>query len=111
MASRSTSARCSHLAAARQPRLQCVISSDRVVRDPVEAVKLAQRACELTNYEQPQLLDTLAAAYAAAGKFPEAVETAEKALKRSRDAGEEQVESEIHSRLDLYRSGKAYHAE
>ncbi|MHC4621593.1 MAG: tetratricopeptide repeat protein, partial [Planctomycetota bacterium] len=33
-------------------------------RDPNEALRLAVRACELTNYRQPEALDTLAAAYA-----------------------------------------------
>jgi hypothetical protein len=30
----------------------------------VEAVKLAERACKLTNYKNPYTMDTLAAAYA-----------------------------------------------
>ena len=44
-----------------------------------QAVQLAERACELTHYGQPVFLGTLAAAYAEAGRFPEAVTTAEKA--------------------------------
>ena len=38
-------------------------------RNAAKAVELARRACELTKYRQPFLLDTLAAAYAAVGRF------------------------------------------
>ncbi|MCJ7693526.1 MAG: tetratricopeptide repeat protein [Sedimentisphaerales bacterium] len=48
--------------------------------DPGDAVKFAKRACELTAYEQPEMLDILAAAYAATGEFGAAVQSAEKAL-------------------------------
>ena len=34
------------------------------VQNPTEAVKFAQSACEFTSYKQPDLLDTLAIAYA-----------------------------------------------
>ena len=44
-----------------------------------EAVHLAERACELAHYGQPLFIGTLAAAYAEAGRYPEAVTTAEKA--------------------------------
>jgi hypothetical protein len=44
--------------------------------DLSEAVRLAERACQLTDYKVPQLVGTLAAAYAEAGRFDEAVTTA-----------------------------------
>jgi len=46
--------------------------------NPKKAVYLAERACRLTKYEDPGLLDTLAAAYEAAGDSAKAAETAEK---------------------------------
>ena len=49
------------------------------LRNGAEAVRLAERACELTHYGEPLFIGTLAAAYAEAGRFPEAVTTAEKA--------------------------------
>ena len=49
-------------------------------RDAAEAVRLAEHACELSDYENAVSLDTLAAAYAEAGRFPEAVRIARKAL-------------------------------
>ncbi len=48
-------------------------------RDGAEAVRLAERACQLTEYKQPMMVGTLAAAYAEAGRFDEAVATAQKA--------------------------------
>lgn len=41
-------------------------------RDPAEAVRLAERACEITQRASAECLDTLAAAYAAAGRHEEA---------------------------------------
>ena len=44
------------------------------VRDGAEAVELAQRAVKLSGGQEPAILDTLAAAYAEAGRFADAVE-------------------------------------
>ena len=56
-------------------------STNPSVRDASRAVRLAEEACKVTTFKEPALLDTLAAAYAAAGRFDEAVNTAETALK------------------------------
>ena len=40
--------------------------ADENLRNPAEAVELSERACELTDYKDPLILDTLSAAYAAA---------------------------------------------
>ena len=53
---------------------------DTSVRNGAEAVTLAQRAVQLSGGREPAVLGTLAAAYAEAGRFPEAVQTARKAL-------------------------------
>ncbi|MGD0650694.1 MAG: tetratricopeptide repeat protein [Verrucomicrobiia bacterium] len=76
--------------------------------DPVRAVTLAQRACERTGNRRPAYLDTLAAAYAATGRFNDAVATAEKAVELARSAGQSQVVDEIEARLRLYRDGRVY---
>jgi Tfp pilus assembly protein PilF len=80
-------------------------------RDPNEAVRLALKACEMTGYDDPELLDTLAAAYAAAGDFPRALETAEKALKLAEAVGWNDLAGEISERLQLYKAGKPYQEE
>ena len=78
--------------------------------DPVRAVGLAERACKLTSDRVAPYLDTLAAAYAASGRFTDAVATAQEAVDLARSVGQTQVVSEIQTRLELYRSGRAYHA-
>jgi tetratricopeptide (TPR) repeat protein len=57
-------------------------------RDGTEAVRLAERACMLTDRRVPVLLDTLAAAYAETGDFGRALAAAEEALNRGRSAGD-----------------------
>ncbi len=52
---------------------------DAQFRNGTGAVQLATRACELTRYQHPIPLGTLAAAYAETGRFPEAVSFAERA--------------------------------
>ena len=76
--------------------------------DPTQAIELAERACKLTNYQQPGLLDTLAVAYSAAGEFPKAVATAEKALELARSSRQEQFAEQIQIRLKLYKAGQSY---
>jgi tetratricopeptide (TPR) repeat protein len=61
---------------------------DSTSRDGMEAVRLAERACTLTERRIPALLDTLAAAYAEAGDFSEAINVAQEALNRARSAGD-----------------------
>jgi tetratricopeptide (TPR) repeat protein len=76
--------------------------------NPQQAVQLALRACELTKYSDPGVLDTLAASYAAAGKFPEAVSAAEKALNLAESLQLKTVAEEVRNRLRLYNASKPY---
>jgi tetratricopeptide (TPR) repeat protein len=82
--------------------------NDDKIRNPTKAVRLAKRACELTNHESPGILDTLAAAYAAAGRFSQAIETAEKALELCQSSEQNTLKEEIKNRLVLYKAGKPY---
>jgi len=82
---------------------------DPKVRDSAEAVKLAERACKLTNYKNPYTLDTLGAAYAAGGRFSDAASVAEKALQLMSDSeGKADRIEAMQQRLRLYQSGKMY---
>ena len=76
--------------------------------DPVRAVTLAQRACELTGNRAAPYLDTLAVAYAATGHFADAIATAQKAIELAQSARRPQLAEEINARLELYRRGRAY---
>jgi tetratricopeptide (TPR) repeat protein len=61
---------------------------DSKSRDGNEAVRLAERACELTDRRVPAFLDTLAAAYAEAGDFSRGVAAGEEALRRAQAIGD-----------------------
>jgi tetratricopeptide (TPR) repeat protein len=71
-------------------------------------VQLAEAACALTAYQNPIPLSTLGAAYAEAGRFKEAIETAQKARGLAQAAGQPQFAEKNRQLLELYRSGKAY---
>jgi tetratricopeptide (TPR) repeat protein len=79
------------------------------IRNGREAVELAEHACRLTNNEQPFYLGTLAAAYAEAGRFNDAIATAEKARDLARKAGLDNVARRNEQLLELYRAGRPYH--
>lgn len=76
-----------------------------------KAVELATTANELTQYKQPAYLDTLAAAYAAAGSFSEAIKAARQALELARHTGKIDLARDIQTRLSLYQQGRAYQDE
>ena len=57
-------------------------------RDGREAVRLAERACALTERQIPALLDTLAAAYAEVGDFPRAISVTNEAVNRAHSSGD-----------------------
>ncbi len=72
------------------------------VRRGAEAVGLAERAVQLPGGQGPETLDTLAAAYAEAGRFPEAVETARRALSLARRGNKPTLIEAIKGRIALY---------
>ena len=76
-------------------------------RNGKRAVKLALKACELSDWKMGEYLDTLAAAYARTGDFDNAVKWQEKALEQSKPA----KPSEFRERLNLYRERKPWQAE
>jgi tetratricopeptide (TPR) repeat protein len=74
-------------------------------RDGALARKTATKACELTGWQQPGLLDTLAAAHAESGDFASAVKCQSKAIELETDANEK---AEFGDRLKLYKEKKPY---
>jgi len=90
--------------------LAWVLATDKFPenRNGVEALRWAQVACRGEGGEIPEYLDTLAAAYAEAGSFKSAVETARKGVKLARAASDEELARELEQRLALYESGRAF---
>ncbi len=78
------------------------------LRNGKRAVQLGEQACELTNYKETLFVGTLAAAYAEAGKFDEAVATAQKAIANAQRLGETKLAENNARLLELYRAHKAY---
>lgn len=73
-----------------------------------EAVALAERLVTLTRRQDASALDTLAAAYAAEGRYEEAQAVAEAALDLARRDGQRRLAADIELRLSLYRQGRSY---
>ena len=79
------------------------------LRDGNQAVILAESACEQTQYQEPTLIGTLAAAYAEAGRFSNAVVSCKQARDLAQKLGQTEIASKNEELLRLYESDKAYH--
>jgi Tfp pilus assembly protein PilF len=84
-------------------------SGEAEFRDGVQAVKHAERACELTHNRETMMMGTLAAAYAEAGRFDEAVATAQKACALASESGQQELLQKNQELLELYRQHQPYH--
>jgi tetratricopeptide (TPR) repeat protein len=85
-------------------------SPEPALRDGANAVRSATKACELAGWKSPELLETLAAAYAESANFAEAVRWQEKALADldlHKSANEDRSKA-ARARLDLYRKNVPY---
>ena len=74
-------------------------------RDGPKAVEFATRACELTDWNEAGIIDTLAAAYAEMGDFALAVKWQTRAIDLETDT---KNKDEFAGRLKLYNEKKAY---
>jgi Flp pilus assembly protein TadD len=78
------------------------------IRNGTEAVELAQRAVQLSDRREPAVLGTLAAAYAEAGRFPEAVQTARKALELATEQNKQSLAESVKAKIPLYKAGTPF---
>jgi len=84
-------------------------SPDARIREGSRAVKLAEEACELTHYQQTIMIGTLAAAYAEAGRFDEAIATGQKACTLAAERGQTNLLKRNQELVILYQTHQAYH--
>ncbi|MFH0983872.1 MAG: tetratricopeptide repeat protein [Planctomycetota bacterium] len=78
-------------------------------RNGAEAVSRAEFVCRQTSAPDPRYLDILAAAYAEAGRFGEAIATLQQAIGMVERNGPAEVLPELQKRLALYQSGESFH--
>jgi Tfp pilus assembly protein PilF len=90
------------------------------IRIGTEAVRLAEHACEITSNSEPMCLSTLAASYAEAGRFDDAVATAQRAhdlaMKQAQGAknpdevkSSENLAARNLEWMEIYRAHRPYH--
>jgi tetratricopeptide (TPR) repeat protein len=77
-------------------------------RNGDEAVQLAGQAVELSKGEEPMYLDSLAMAYAEQGNFPQASETAQRALQMAQERNQTGLVDSLSAKIELYQSGQPY---
>jgi tetratricopeptide (TPR) repeat protein len=83
-------------------------SGDPRIRRPEEAIGLAKAMVRDAEESDANSLDTLAAAYAAAGRFDEAIRVASQAAELAQEQGQTEMGEQIRARLALYRDGRAF---
>jgi tetratricopeptide (TPR) repeat protein len=79
------------------------------LRNGDKAVQLARRANELAGGKNPVILGTLAAAFAEAGRFGDAVETAQRALHLAEAQSNTKLAGQLQFELKLYQAGSPFH--
>jgi Flp pilus assembly protein TadD len=77
-------------------------------RNGPEAVRLAERACRITQFKEPVMVGTLAAAYAEAGRFEEAAATAKKARELALAAGQKELADKNQALIKLFGARQPY---
>ncbi len=82
---------------------------DPAVRNGTEAVRLAEHACQLTHYQAPLPVGTLAATYAEAGRFEEAIATARKAEALAAAEGKQELAAKNRKLAELFGRHQAFH--
>ena len=88
-------------------------SADPSLRNGSEAVRVAERAESVSSRsdKHPTVLRILAAAYAEAGRFGEAKETAQQALGEAEKQGDSSLSSSLQDEIALYELALPYHKE
>jgi tetratricopeptide (TPR) repeat protein len=81
---------------------------DDSLRDGQRAVSIAAALCAHANNRTAGNLDTLAAAYAEANRFPDAIATLNEAIRLAKAAGDLERSMRMERRLELYKKNEPY---
>ncbi len=81
-------------------------SPDNDLRDATQAIELATKACEETEWKAAHIISTLAAGYAESGDFKKACEFSKKAL--AADAGNGGIDEQLKKELSSYKEEKPW---
>ncbi len=84
-------------------------SADPKLQNFPEATRLAEEACELTHYQTPAYLSTLAVVYSETGRFPEAIQMAEKTTALAKAMNEPELAQQNLDLLELYHARRPFH--
>ena len=85
--------------------------ADATIRNEKRAVELATLICKSTKEPSASQLDTLAAAFAAEGRFELAVKASTRAIAIAKEGGDEGLAQRISKRQDLYHQQKPFREE
>ncbi|MBQ3388504.1 MAG: tetratricopeptide repeat protein [Thermoguttaceae bacterium] len=80
---------------------------DDAIRNGARALELATKAAEKTNFREPYILSTLAAAYAETGDFAKALELSEKGTAIAEKEGDERID-EFRNESESYRKNEPW---
>ena len=81
-------------------------SPDDDLRDATQAIELATKACEETEWKAAHIISTLAAGYAESGDFKKACKFSQKAL--DADAGKGGLDEQLQKELSSYEEKKPW---
>jgi cytochrome c-type biogenesis protein CcmH/NrfG len=80
------------------------------LRNGTQAVRLAERACALSHRRRTVFVGTLAAAYAEAGRFAAAAQTAQEAIGLAQATGEKELAERNQALRQLYLEHRPFRA-
>ena len=83
-------------------------SSNAQLRNGARAIQLAERATQLSGGGNALVLRTLAAAYAEAGQFGKAIESARAAMQLQQNQGDDSSATDLQHEIALYELGLPY---
>ena len=81
-------------------------SPDDAVRNADRSIELGLKACELTKYQRPHILSTLAAGYAEKGDWETAIKWSTKAVELG--AKDDMIDDQLKKELESYKEKKPW---